>query len=110
MEALLLLGGSSSVSQKSTTFVVYGAYDMAKFNLIRTTGLFIPLTTEDAMKRAKKLVKKNPAKYLVDSIYPSGAESQTPLIHYVAHAEPGLLIKAWVETGEGTEPNEPTNL
>jgi hypothetical protein len=72
---------------------------------IRTVGLFLPLNTEAEIKRGNQLVRKRPEKYLVDEIYPSGGESPTPLLHDLAHADEGLLIKGWVETGQGTEPD-----
>jgi hypothetical protein len=72
----------------------------------KTFGFTLMLRTPEAKRRAKKLAQKNKGRYEVDDrvdgtffyYIPHGkVESQ-------AHWDDGLKILAWVERGEGTEP------
>ncbi len=73
----------------------------------RTFGFSLKLLTAEARKRAEKLARKNKGRYEIEQ------KVDGPYLYYLPEGvhgsetqyDNGLLISAWVEKGEGTEPN-----
>ncbi len=69
-------------------------------------GMYLSLSSPAEINRAKRLVQKNPYKYEVSDLWPSGDPAPEPQLYFWAHPEPeGAFIQAWIETGQGSEPS-----
>ncbi len=73
----------------------------------RNWGMHLSLSSDEEMKRAERLVEKDPGTYEISRLLPGIHDCVLPLPQLylvVGHPEVDLIVK-WVQSGEGMEPS-----